>query len=160
MKKIQSLLLNASAYTVLILALFYLFAAVTGYTQGGIGFPMYALILGFGLVISLAGLIFETDKLSRAVKFILHYAVLFVAFLLIFVISGNIKGQGESVIFSSILIFTFFYAIVSVIVYLIRRAISSADKKVSDKLAKKAPTQKKKTPYKPIYTKDSENENR
>ena len=160
MKKIQSLLLNATAYTVLILALFYLFAAVTGYTQGGIGFPMYALILGFGLVISLASLIFKAEKLSRPVQFIAHYAVLFVAFLLIFVISGNIKGQGESVIFSSILIFTFFYAIVSAVVYLCRRAISRADKKVDEKMAKKSPAQKKKAPYKPIYTKDSGNENR
>jgi len=160
MKKIQTLLLKASAYTVLILALFYLFASSTGYVNAAITFPTYALILGFGTIISIVGLVFESDKFKTPVKFVMHFATLFLAFLIIFVISGNISTQGEGAIFSAIVIFAFFYIIVCLLVYATRRILSVADRKIDEKNKKKeAEKQKKKTPYKPIYAKEDRDEN-
>ena len=155
MKKIQSLLLQGAAYTVFILALFYLFASSTGYVNAAITFPTYALILCFGMIVSFVGLVFKSESLKLPIKFAIHFATLFLAFLIIFVISGNIKAQDDSVIFSSVVIFAFFYIISCTMVYAAKKATAAVGKKLDAKLKKKeAEKQKKKGTYKPIYAKE------
>ncbi len=151
MKKIENLLLKACGYTILILVLFYLFAVISDFIEAAIAFPTFALIFGFGVLISLAGIIFEINSLKLIWKTLMHYAVLLIAFCVIFVISGKISSAGPSAIFSAIIIFTFLYAIVFAIAYVAQRAIAKADARVARNVSGNGKEKKEKREYKPLY---------
>lgn len=156
MKKIKNLLLGACGYTVLILALFYIFAAISKFTDARIGFSMFTIIFGFGCLISLAGMILGIEKIKKPFRILIHYSILLVSFSVIFIVSGNIASSGAAAIFSAVVIFTFFYALIFALTYLAIHAVSSADKHIDKKLfAKKKDI--KKPPYKPLYSSDKNN---
>ena len=151
MKRIQGLLLNACGYSVAILAVLYLFGAIAGVGDNGISFSRFVLVLAFGGVISIAARILSSKNIKKPVGIIIHYSVLLLTFLVLFVVIGNISTGGST--FTAIVVFTFFYAIIFGLVALINHAVKSADKKFDKKHPVK---KKKKSPYKPIYGKDTE----
>ena len=155
MKKIENLLLQAAGYTVIILFLFFIFAATGDFTKAAITFPQFATILCFGVTISVAGLIFKLDSIKKWIRILIHYAVLLAAFTVIFIITGNLVSGGTGTVFSAVVIFTFFYAIIAALVYFVGRFIKSADKKVDIKARRNTKPAAKKEEYTPRFGKGS-----
>ena len=151
MRRINKLFLTGCGYAILILTLFYAFAAVSNFVSRSIAPGQFALILAFGFIISLAEFMYGELKMKQALKCLIHYAVLLVAFYVIFVISGNISVQRPAAVFGAIVIFTALYFAVYAIVSLVRRAINRADDALDRKTAGKAKENKKST-YKSLYS--------
>lgn len=149
MRRIEKRFLTGCAYTVIILALFYLFAAITEFTAPAITTGQFFLILLFGILISAAELIYELLKIRRALKCLIHYGVLLVAFCVIFIASGNIASGKGSAIFVAIIIYTFLYFAIWLLFALIKKTLQIADDKL-DHTSKPGKNNDQKT-YKPLY---------
>lgn len=117
MKAFKKFLMNACLYTVIILTLFYLFAAMSELSASVIGVTKYFTILAFGALISASVLVFDT-RINKAYKYLINYAVLLSAFCVIFL--GTSSGVGNFVAraFASVVIFTLLYALVFLFKYL------------------------------------------
>jgi len=151
MKRIENILLKACGYTVFFLLLFYVFGAVSKYTDQYIDIKTFLIILLFGFIISVAGFILTIEKIKIPLRILIHYVALFIAFYAVFIISGNLKTGGASVVFSAIVIFTFLYAIVFAAVFFVRKAVKKADAAINKKIAKNAQTDLPKAKYKSLY---------
>jgi hypothetical protein len=147
MKKLESILLRACGYTVVTAILFFFVAMMGEFTKAAIDFTTFLLIFIFGIIISATDLVFDIPALRKVFKVIIHYAVLLVAFFVVFLLAGKLGNAGSSVIFSALIIFTFLYAVIFTIVFLIKRAVNKADKM----LAKSEKKKKEKPAYTPLY---------
>ena len=152
MRRINKLFLTGCGYTILILMLFYAFAAISGFVSKSIAPGQFALILFFGLLISLAEFMYEQLKLRKVYKCLIHYGVLMVAFCMIFIISGNISAQRPAAVFGAIFIFTVLYFTLYAIVRLVRGAIDRADDKLDEKSKNKEEKASNKGTYKSLYS--------
>ena len=150
MKTLEKLLLKACGYTVTILFLFYIAGTVSEFTAPYIDFKTFSVILLFGALISLSDLILKIEKLSSPIKVLIHYAVLFCTFTATFLFSGNIAKRGATAIFSALIIFTFFYAIIFTLAYFLRKYVRKADSKIDKITLIKLEAKKDKT-YKKLY---------
>lgn len=146
---INKLFLKACGYTVLILTLFYLFAAISQFTSQSIPPEKFALILLFGFVISVAELMYERINIKKVYRCLIHYAVLLLAFCLIFIFAGNISLQRPAAVFLSIVIFTVLYFFIYAIVYLVRRTINATDDSLESKV--KSSKTNNKGSYRSLY---------
>ena len=148
MEKIKKVALNACAFTVLISALFFAFAKITGLAEVKIDFLHFFIILLFGTVIAVTNTVFELPKLNIAFKFIIHYVVLLIAFYIVFINFGNVKSSGISTVFVTVIVFSFLYVFISLAVWIIRRIfkIGSSHKKPDAKQK-----EKEDTTYKPRF---------
>ena len=153
MRRINRLFLTGCGYTVLILTMFYAFAAISKFTSQSIAPKQFALILVFGFVISAAEFMYEELKIKKAYKCIIHYCVLLVAFCFIFIVSGNISSQRPATVFIAIVLYTFLYFVIWTIVHFVRKAINSADKKLDEK-TKDNDNSSRKGAYKSLYGDD------
>lgn len=149
MRRIHKLFLVGCGYTVLILSLFYAFAAISEFVMPAIAPGQFALIFASGLVISLAEFMYEQLKVKKVLKCIIHYFVLMVAFCLIFIISGKISAQKPAAVFIAIILFTLLYFVIWTIVHFSRKAIDRMDDKLEKK--NKAKQTKAKKGYKSLY---------
>ena len=136
MKTFEKIFFKGCAYSSLISCLFFIFASVSNFTDAKIGFLQFLLFLILGIAISAANYIFEIKNLNAFLKLLIHYFVLFTAFTVIFVLNGNISKKGAGAIFSSFVIFTFFYAIVFLVVYLIKKSYNAIEKKIPESKTK------------------------
>lgn len=136
MKKVESILLSGCAYTVAIIALFFGFAAISKITEARIDVGSFFLILLFGQIISVAGYILKNASWHIFIRYALHYLTLFVAFCFIFIVNGNINSKGGSAIFSAMIIFTFFYALVFFLVYILKKSFTAVEKKLPNQASK------------------------
>ena len=148
MRKLEKLFLTGCGYAILILTLFYTFAAVTKFTATAIAPAQFFLILLFGFIIALAELMYNLLNLKKVFRCLIHYAVLLVAFCVIFVISGNIAAGKASSVFVAVIIFTMLYFAIWFTVHLVRKTISAADDKLDRRLPKR---KEEKNTYKPLY---------
>lgn len=153
MRRINKVFLTACGYAILILSLFYAFAAISDFTSDAIAPQQFALILGFGFIISIAEFTYEELKLKKIYKCIIHYFVLLVAFCLIFIVSGNVSSQKPSAIFIAIVLYTVSYFTIYGIVRLVRMSINFADDKLDQRNAtdKKSKKDNNKGTYKSLY---------
>jgi len=149
MRKIEKLFLTGCGYSVLILTLFYVFAAITEFVNPAITPGQFVVIVLFGIIIALAEFLYSILKVKKVLKCFIHYAVLFVTFLVIFIISGNIVSTKASGVFVAVIVYTFMYFSIWLIVNLVRKTISAADDKLDAKLPKENKTKNAK--YKPLY---------
>ena len=152
MRKIEKLFLTGCGYSVLILTLFYLFAALTNFVSPAITTAQFTTIVVFGMIISLAELLYNTLKIKKIARCFIHYAVLFVAFFVIFIIIGKTTSGRAPAIFIAIVLYTILYFTLWLIIHLVRKTINTLD----DKIDAKAPVlkQEKKSEYKPLYKTD------
>lgn len=151
MRKINKLFLTGCGYAILILTLFYAFAAISGFVSKSIAPGQFALILFFGFLISFAEFMYEQLKLRRIYKCLVHYGVLLTAFCLIFIISGNISAQRPAAVFGAIVIFTALYFTLYAITRLVRGAIDRADDRL-DEISKNKKEKSNKGTYKSLYS--------
>ena len=153
MEKFKNIVLNSTAYTVVILILFYLYALIGNLTHPAITFGTFLIILLFGFVISLANMIFSIEKLHYALKLLIHYSALLLAFIFVFIIAGKLSLDGIASVFSAIIIFTVLYAVIYAISYGVKSALNSVSK--PKKGTKSTAVSSKKAVYKPIYGDDN-----
>ena len=153
MKIIENIILKAGGYTASILFLFYLAGTIADFTNPYIDFKTFIFIALFGTLISVSELLFKIQAIHTAIKVLIHYAVLFCAFTVVFIISGNIASRGSAAIFSALIIYTFFYAVIFTALYFIRKSIKKADFAIDKKYASKQKPEKKKE-YKSLYKKE------
>ena len=151
MKRFEKLMLSTTAFTVLILFFFYLFAVIGGFTEPLISFPTFLLILGFGFIISVSSLILKVERIKKSLRVLVHYASLMLAFTVVFIISGNLSSGGTPVIFSAIVVFTFLYAVIFTASYFVKKAVASFDSKIDAQSSTKK-TVKTKKEYKSLYS--------
>ena len=153
MRRINKMFLSGCGYTVLILSLFYAFAAISESAADAIAPGQFALILGFGFIISLAEFMYEMLNVRKIYKCLIHYFVLLAAFCLIFIVAGNISSQKPSAIFVAIVLYTISYFTIYVLVRLIRMSINCADDKLDRKTSKVKENKEasKKGTYKSLY---------
>ena len=142
MRKLEKILLKSCSYTVLTLALFYTFALVGKFTAAYIDFGTFAVFYLFGLIISITDLVLSVERLRFVFRLGIHYSVLLAVFCIVFVVMGKISLKSAGAVFSSIIIFTLFYAIMSAIVYIIKRLTQKGDDFV-DSRSNKNKSQKK-----------------
>lgn len=154
MKTIENILLKACGYTLLILTFFYLFGLIGDVGAALIGFTTFMTIALFGLLISLAELAFQIKRIHIVFRVLIHYIVLLAAFNVVFISSGNISAKTAGEVFTAIVIFTVFYAIMFGLVYIVRRFIAKSDKLIDNKKAKINDENHKKNEYKPLYRSD------
>ncbi len=155
MKRLENLLLKACGLATAILTLFYLFAALNTNTDAAISFSTFALIFGFGFLISVATMIFEIKSLNLAIRFIIHYSTLMVAFCVVFISTGNIATDSSSKIFTAVVLFTIFYALFFALSYAIKRIVNLIDVKTDKHINSKnktKPRAEEKKPYKSLYS--------
>ena len=150
MRRIHKLFLVGCGYTILILLLFYAFAAISAFVAPAITFGQFLLILICGFVVSLAEFMYEELKVKKAYKGLIHYFVLLVAFCLIFIVSGKISAQRPATVFVAVVLYTFLYFIILAIVHFSRKAINKIDDKLASK--KKVTQNQKKKGYKSLYS--------
>ena len=153
MRKLEKLFLTGCGYAILILTLFYIFAAATKLTATAIAPAQFFLILLFGFIISLAELMYNLLNVRKIFRCLIHYAVLLVAFCAIFIISGNISAGKASSVFVAVILFTMLYFAIWFTVHLVRKTISKADDALDNRMHSK---KEKKTKYKPLYN-DTDN---
>ena len=146
--KPTSIFLTGCAYAVAIIAIFIGFAAISKLTSVAIGIGQFFIILLFGQIISAAGYILKHTNWHFLIRYSLHYLALFAAFCVIFIVNGNIKSSGGSAIFSAAIVFTFFYALVFLIVFFIKKSIGSLENKIPSKSDNKT---KNKNSYSPRF---------
>lgn len=152
MKRVEKTLIMGCAYTVLILTLFFIYAAVGGLVATAMEMGTFFLILLYGFIISVAEQIYSVLNFNKIVRCIIHYCILLSMFCLVFVLSGNISTGGSGAVFTAIAIFTILYFGIYLIVRFVRKFVSVADEKI-DKRAKDGVKKsgKEKKPYTPLY---------
>ena len=123
MRRVFRLIETGALYTVLITSLFMLFSALSGLSSPAITAGRFFIILGFGMLLSVTGLLFEVKNFPYFVKLILHYAVALVAFILLFVVIGNLAARGVATVFAVSVFFTALYFLVFFLVRLVSRLL-------------------------------------
>jgi hypothetical protein len=148
MKRIEKTLERGSGYTLLILILFYLFAVVANFESKSISFSKFLLILAFGMMISVAELIYSLLNMKAILKIVIHYALLLTSFLIIFLTGDFFTLKGFGGVLVAVIIFTFLYFVIYGIIRLIRVTVGAADKAIDNR---KAAAEHPEAPYTPRF---------
>ena len=133
MKYSEKFISHASIYTVVISLLFFLFARIIGLGELSISLTRYLLIFAFSLIISAAEFILTIEKLSKTVRYLIHYLSLLLSFFVLFISVKKSSGSpvfNAGSIFAAVVIFT---AIYFISLYILRVIKSAANKTSSKK---------------------------
>jgi len=144
MKKVENFFLLGCTYTVLILSFFYAFAKIVGFADTSIPAEKFLLIISFGFLISGVNLLCKSFEMNKFLRFIIHYSVLLVGFLTVFIFSTEAAGFDAGKIFTAVVIFSLLYFAVL--------GLSIPVKKLFAKISSKEKPQKKPREEKPTYT--------
>ena len=141
-KQIEKYVFHFCAYTLIISSLFYAFAALSGMQSISMSVGRYFVIVGFSALITIAELIFKIKSLSRILCYIIHFATLFTAFLVVFILI-NEQTFKASFILSSLIIFALCYFVILGII----QAYKNFKKDAAKKLNNKKSNEKKESTY-------------
>ena len=137
MKRLEKLLYHTCTFGVLIYLLFVVFTLITtGKNEISVEASTFFVILLFSLIISITNMIFEINVLKIYVKLPVHFAVLFVAFYIIFANKGTLSVDSAADFMVVFCIFAFFYALLSAIAILVIKSVRRLDTKLPEKKAK------------------------
>lgn len=118
MKKSEKFIYHSAAYTVAISIFFFLFARMMQIEELSISFARYFTIIAFSFVLSASEFIFDIKKLPGYLKHIIHYAVLAIAFFVVFLTVQNESGDYEfkvTAVFAAVIIFSVLYLIITMV---------------------------------------------
>ena len=133
MNKIKQFIQNSCVYTVIISFLFLLFARIVQVDNAKFGISQFLIMILFGALIALANLILGYEKLHIILRIAIHYSFIFAAFLVVFIINGNLIIKGASSVFIAIVVYTIFYALFSVMAYFIKKGYTVIERKHPEK---------------------------
>ena len=155
MKRLETLLLRACGFTIAILTLFYTFAAADNAGKSNIDFSVFALIFGFGLLVSIATMILEIKAIKLPLRILIHYVVLMITFCVVFISTGNIAADSSAKTFTAVIIFTVFYALFFGLFALLKKIVNLIDTKIDRRKTSIQGTKSKaenKKQYKSLYS--------
>ena len=160
MKKLENLILRACGFAIVILTLFYTFVTATNSNKTDIDFANFSLILGFGLLISLASMILEIKSIKLPLRIFIHYVVLLITFCVVFIPNGNISpennNEAPSKLFTAIVLYTISYAVLFSLFAGFKKLINAIDNKIDSRTNKnngtKSKAETKKSTYKSLYS--------
>ena len=112
--------------------------------------PMLLLPIAFGMFIASAEMIYNILTLKRIFKCLIHYTVLLIAFIVVFMVGEFLTVNGPASVFVGIVVFSILYFFILGIVILVRRTVSIADERLDARLPKR--TENKKKNEKSAYT--------
>ncbi len=138
MRRIEKMLYSGAGYTILIMTFFYIFAIAAELEGTSIGIGKFFLILAFGMIAAGAELVYELLSVKRIIRSVIHYAILLVAFCVIFIAGDFFNITGPASVFVAITLFTVIYLVFVGIVCLIRRSVQRADNALEGKIKKRA----------------------
>ncbi|HBJ18871.1 MAG TPA: hypothetical protein DDY70_03910 [Clostridiales bacterium] len=147
MRRVFRLIETGSLYTVLITSVFMLFSALSGLSNPAITAGRFFIILGFGMLLSVAGLLFEAKNLPYFVKIILHYVTALVAFVLLFVVIGNLAARGVATVFAVSVFFTALYFLLFFLIRLLRRFLDRHPEKSDKKTGTEGKAEEEYSPH-------------
>lgn len=153
MRNIEKILFHGSAYTFFLTVIYFIFASMN--TIGPtISLTRFLLISLFSFIIASAEFLYLMTELKGWLRRLIHYAVILIAFCLIFILGGFIENRGPETIVAMVIIYTAFYFAIFGITVLLRRSIAKADDKVDkglEKRAAKAKIKKESNQYTPRF---------
>ena len=145
MKRLEKLLYHTCTLSVLISLLILIVNIGAGVKTPSIPAARYFVILLFSVIISITNMIFEVKTLKAYIKFPIHFAVLFLAFYIVFVNGGAFKVDSAADFMVVFIAFAFFYALITCIALLVMKSIKKIDKALPQK-QKKEPEKKDYSP--------------
>lgn len=152
MKKIKDILLNACAYTVILLTVFFLFIVASGSANLALTFSSYIAILAIGCVISLSSLVFGIRKLIYPLRLLIHFFVLLASLFALLFSTGFLANKTPSSYIVLIFAYAIVYALIWLVRYLIKRVVSKLRNTSSANPIKLTEDkEKQKSEYKPLY---------
>lgn len=153
MRNIEKMLYHGSAYTLLLLTVYYIFSSIVS-ENAAVSVTRFLLIALFGFIVAACELINAMTEIKAWLRRLIHYAVLLVAFSIIFISGGFIDFRGPETVVAVILVFSAFYFVLFTLIVLIRKSVSKADdklEKISNEKSKKKASDKEKNKYKPRF---------
>ena len=145
MKRLEKLLYHTCTLSVLISLLILIVNIIAGVKSPSIAASRYFIILLFSIIISITNMIFEIKALKAYVKFPIHFAVLFLAFYIVFANGGAFKVDSAADFMVVFIAFAFFYIVIACIALLVIKSIKKIDKVLPEK-KKNAPEKKDYSP--------------
>ena len=114
MNPLAKFVYKSALYTSLITLAFFLFASIMSVTELHLTFGRYFLIFAFGFILSASENVFTIEKISKPLKYVIHYLSLAIAFAVIFLSirsTDETYSFGIDTIVASFVVFTFLYAL-------------------------------------------------
>ncbi len=106
----------------------------------GISFSKYAFLILFSFVLAAGVYILRIESLSRSICRLIHYAVMLVAFIIIFAVSGMIAFDPVRILIFAILFTAAYFAILGLKLLFCRFLGTPASQKKDDKKTKQKET--------------------
>jgi hypothetical protein len=120
---------------------------IAGVKAPSIAASRYFVILLFSLIISITNIIFEVKSLKAYIKFPVHYAILFLAFYVVFANGGVFKIDSAADFLVIFIAFSFFYVSIATIAILVMKSV----KKLDSALPQKQKKEEEKKNYSPRF---------
>lgn len=142
MKQIEKFLSHTCIYTVFISIAFYIFSNAFNEKGLSMTFGRFLTIFAFSMIVGSMEYIFTFTRIPKFLQYALHYVTLAVAFTVVFFTIRKTSSDfvfTSSTIFASVVLFTFGYAFVFLIMFLMKKLGSKSKKNVESE-SKSSPT--------------------
>ena len=128
-KNIYEALRSASLYTVIVSVILLVFIDRTGFDTAAIVFRDYLTIFFASLSVAYANLLFKIKHLPRFIAFVLHYLVVALGLVVVFILSDKLLLQyNTSQAFSLLFVYTVLYIFFALVFYFVKRITASLSK--------------------------------
>ena len=128
MKKIEKFLLTSTAFTVGVLFVFFLLSMAFG-VEAYLKFFNFFICLLIGFAITAANLIFKIPSLQIWFKVPIHYVALMALYIPFLYVAVPDFMERQSAVFVAVMIYTILYAILTVVVWGIKKLVKNLDNK-------------------------------
>ena len=126
MKQTEKFISHACMYTVFISIAFYIFSNAVNAKGLSMTFGRFITVFAFSMVISSMEFVFSVTKFPAAVRYLINYVTLCVAFNVVFFTIRKADSDftfSASTVFAATILFTFGYAFVVCCIALIRKLV-------------------------------------
>ena len=130
MKTLKNILLSGCTYAVVIISLFFAFAAISDFTEAKLSAGRFFLMLFFGHVVACAGYILRTASWHAVIRYPLHYVTLFLAFYIIFILALSTEKRNGAAMLIAVVIYTFFYILIMILEFLLKKTFAFIEKSI------------------------------
>ena len=117
-KQIKDILTNACIYTVIITFIFAFVGLFALDKNASIPIGQFMIIMLFGFFISLAQCILKITRIKPFARQLIHFVVLYIAFICTFYLTGKITTKGASGFLVSTILYIFAYLLIVFLKYL------------------------------------------
>lgn len=148
MKNFKDFIFKASAYTVLVLSIFYIYGGIFNLNENGIHWSRFVIIASYCALISGTELLNSALNIKPVFKTLIHYSVLLVGFVFVFFIAGASEVKPATVLVAVVLFSVVYFAI-----FLVNLGLKKLNTKLHSTEEEKPKNNKpKKKEYKSLYS--------